>query len=90
MNALYALIAAIVLYLIVYVGIRMAGLDYAFGVIIPYVAIAIFLLGFIYRSNHTLRRYSDLSAWLHLPHSKMGEVGGSFPDYHYLRPTEIS
>jgi len=49
MNALYALFAAIVLYLVVYVGIRQVELDYYFGVVIPYVAIAVFLLGFIYR-----------------------------------------
>ena len=49
MNALYALFAAIVLYLVVYVGIRQVELDYYFGVVIPYAAIAVFLLGFIYR-----------------------------------------
>lgn len=49
MNALVALIVVAVLYLIVYLGVDKAGLQFAFGVILPYVAIFVFLIGFIFR-----------------------------------------
>jgi nitrate reductase gamma subunit len=49
MNALYALVLIAVLLLIVYVGIAAAGLELVFGVVVPYAAIAVFLLGFTYR-----------------------------------------
>ncbi|MFW6053063.1 MAG: sulfate reduction electron transfer complex DsrMKJOP subunit DsrM [Desulfosalsimonas sp.] len=48
MNAayLYSLIAVVVLGLIAYAGVEAAGLDVLFGVIIPYLAFIIFLVGF--------------------------------------------
>jgi nitrate reductase gamma subunit len=49
MNAIVALITVAVLYLVVYLGAGKAGLHQLFGVIIPYAAIFLFLLGFIYR-----------------------------------------
>ena len=49
MNALYALVAVAILFLIVYLGIAAANLEFVFGVVVPYAAIALFLLGFIYR-----------------------------------------
>ena len=49
MNALYALAAVAILFLIVAVGVGGAGLEFAFGVVIPYATIALFLIGFIYR-----------------------------------------
>jgi len=49
MNAIVALITVAVLYLVVYLGAGKAGLHQLFGVIIPYTAIFLFLLGFIYR-----------------------------------------
>jgi nitrate reductase gamma subunit len=49
MNVLYALVAVALLYVVVYLGVASAGLRTVFGVIVPYAAIAIFLLGFIYR-----------------------------------------
>jgi nitrate reductase gamma subunit len=49
MNALYALVAIAVLLLIVYVGIAAAGLGIVFGVVVPYAAIAVFLIGFTWR-----------------------------------------
>jgi nitrate reductase gamma subunit len=49
MNAIYALIAVVVLYLIVYLGVGKAGQEFAFGVVVPYAAIVVFLLGFVYR-----------------------------------------
>ena len=49
MKALYSLLAYAVLVVIVMLGVGVAGLDYFFGVIIPYAAIAIFIFGFIYK-----------------------------------------
>ena len=49
MNALYALVAVVVLFLIVTQGMGRAGLEFLFGVIVPYAAIALFLIGFTYR-----------------------------------------
>ncbi len=47
MRALYSLVAYGIVLLIALVGVGVAGLDYLFGVIIPYAAIAIFIIGFI-------------------------------------------
>jgi nitrate reductase gamma subunit len=49
MNALYALVAVVVLLLVAYVGTGGADLEFLFGVVVPYAAIAVFLLGFTYR-----------------------------------------
>jgi nitrate reductase gamma subunit len=49
MRALIALLAAAVLLGVVYVGAGLAGQEYLFGVIIPYIAIAVFLIGLVYR-----------------------------------------
>jgi nitrate reductase gamma subunit len=49
MNALYALVAVVVLFLVVSLGIGGANLEFLFGVIVPYAAIALFVTGFIYR-----------------------------------------
>ncbi len=52
MNALYALAAVTALLALAYLGVGGAGLQFAFGVVIPYAAISIFLLGFTYRILH--------------------------------------
>jgi nitrate reductase gamma subunit len=49
MNVLYAAIAVAVLLLIVCLGVSGGNLEYVFGVVVPYVAVALFLLGFSYR-----------------------------------------
>jgi nitrate reductase gamma subunit len=49
MNALYALGAVAVLFLIVSLGVGGAGLEFAFGVVVPYAALVLFLLGFVLR-----------------------------------------
>jgi len=49
MNALYALVAVAVLFAIVYLGVGGAGLESVFGVVVPYAALVLFLLGFVYR-----------------------------------------
>jgi nitrate reductase gamma subunit len=49
MNALYALVAVAILFLLVTLGVGGAGLEFAFGVVVPYAAVILFLLGFSYR-----------------------------------------
>jgi nitrate reductase gamma subunit len=43
------LIAVIVLFLIAYLGAHVSGLQYVFGVVVPYLALITFVLGFAYR-----------------------------------------
>ncbi|MGD9044836.1 MAG: sulfate reduction electron transfer complex DsrMKJOP subunit DsrM [Desulfobacterales bacterium] len=43
------LIAVIVLFLIAYLGAHVSGLQYVFGVVIPYLALITFVIGFAYR-----------------------------------------
>jgi len=49
MNALYSLVLVLALILVPLLGAGAAGWHTLFGIIIPYIAVAIFLLGFIYR-----------------------------------------
>ena len=49
MGSIFAFSAVVALALIAYLGVKGAGLYLLFGVIVPYVAIATFVLGFIYR-----------------------------------------
>ncbi|RLC28487.1 MAG: menaquinol oxidoreductase, partial [Deltaproteobacteria bacterium] len=46
---LFSLIAVIVLFLLAYVGVETAGLQVVFGIIIPYLAVLTFIIGFAYR-----------------------------------------
>ena len=46
---MYSLIAVVVLFLLAYVGVKLPGGEVFFGVIIPYMAIIIFVLGFVNR-----------------------------------------
>ena len=48
-NYMFSLIAVLLLFLIAYVGVAAAGLEALFGIIIPYLAVVIFIAGFIYR-----------------------------------------
>jgi nitrate reductase gamma subunit len=51
MNAKYivSLIVVIALFLLAYAGVEVAGLDFVFGILIPYAAFLTFIVGFIYR-----------------------------------------
>ncbi len=46
---MYSLIAVIVLFLLAFIGVKLPGGEVFFGIIIPYLAIVIFILGFINR-----------------------------------------
>jgi len=49
MNILFSLFAVLIIILAVIIGVKTAQLEFLFGVIIPYAAIATFLLGIVYR-----------------------------------------
>jgi nitrate reductase gamma subunit len=49
MKIVLPFIAVIVLVLLAFVGVEVANLRFLFGIVIPYAAIATFILGFIYR-----------------------------------------
>jgi len=49
MRAVLSLIAVVLLVLIAMVGVGTVGLTYLFGIIIPYLAVAVFIAGFVYR-----------------------------------------
>jgi len=49
MKILFSFFAVIALVAAAYAGVKTANLQYLFGVVIPYGAIAIFILGFVYR-----------------------------------------
>lgn len=52
---LYSLIAVVALFLVAYVGVEAAGLQWLFGIIIPYLAIITFIVGFVMRVNDWAR-----------------------------------
>jgi len=49
MNIIFSLMVVVVLILLVLIGVEVTGLEFVFGVILPYVAIAVFLFGVLYR-----------------------------------------
>lgn len=49
MNSVFALIGVLLLILLVLLGVGIANLHFLFGVLVPYVAIAFFLIGIVYR-----------------------------------------
>ena len=49
MRALIALLAVAILLGVVYAGVGLAKQEFLFGVVIPYIAIAVFLIGLVYR-----------------------------------------
>jgi nitrate reductase gamma subunit len=49
MKTVLPFFAVVVLVLVAFVGVKAANLQFLFGVVIPYAALAIFLVGFLYR-----------------------------------------
>jgi nitrate reductase gamma subunit len=49
MRILFSFFAVLALALLAYAGVKMASLQFLFGILTPYIAIAFFILGFIYR-----------------------------------------
>ena len=48
-KAVLPFVLVLLLALVPYVAVQFAGLDFLFGMIIPYIAIVVFLGGFVYR-----------------------------------------
>ncbi len=49
MNALVSLVAVVALFLVAVFGVEKAGLHSVFGMVIPYIAVALFFVGLVYR-----------------------------------------
>ena len=91
MNILLSLIAVLLLALLGYLAGVVGGLQFVFGVILPYVAIAIFLVGIVYRIykwaktpvpfriTTTCGQEKSLpwikNAYFDAPHNKLGVIG---------------
>ncbi|MFC2017271.1 sulfate reduction electron transfer complex DsrMKJOP subunit DsrM [Chloroflexota bacterium] len=50
MRALYSALGVPILVLLAFIGVQLLGLYSIFGIIVPYAAIAIFIIGFVYRT----------------------------------------
>ncbi len=50
MGAMFSLVVVAVLVIIAFIGVKVAGLAYLFGVVFPYIAFLIFTVGMIYRA----------------------------------------
>lgn len=46
---LFSLMAVVLLFLLSYVGVEVAGLRVVFGILVPYLAFGLFVIGFVYR-----------------------------------------
>ena len=91
MNVLLSLVAVVVLLLIAILGVEVAGLEFLFGVVLPYTAILLFLVGVVYRVVYWARspvpfripttcgQQKSLpwikSSWLESPHNTLGVIG---------------
>ena len=80
MNALYALLAVIILILIAFIGVWAVGLYSLFGIIIPYAAATIFIAGLIYR----LLRWASSPVPFHIP-----QVGGQQKSLPWIKADNI-
>lgn len=49
MNVAISLVLVLAIVCLAYIGVELLSLSYIFGVILPYIAVAIFIVGFIYR-----------------------------------------
>lgn len=48
-NYIFSFIVVVVLFLLAYFGVEAVGLEVVFGIIIPYLAFILFLVGFLYK-----------------------------------------
>jgi len=80
MNAIYALLAVIALVLIAFGGVEWMGWQSVFGVIIPYAAIIIFIVGFVYR----IVKWAKAPVPFHIP-----TVAGQQQSLHWIKDSRI-
>ncbi len=80
MGILYALIALILLIFVPYAGVREFGLTWFFGVIVPYVALAIFFFGVVQR----------LIKWARTPNPfRIPTTGGQQKSLNWIRQSKL-
>ncbi|MEW6670887.1 MAG: sulfate reduction electron transfer complex DsrMKJOP subunit DsrM [Thermodesulfobacteriota bacterium] len=76
-NYMVSLIAVIVLFLLAYLGVEAAGLQFLFGIIIPYLAVITFIGGVIYR----------VVDWARSPVPfRITTTGGQQPSLTWIKP----
>src|SRR5208283_3141822 len=102
MKILFPFFAVIALVLLAYTGVKIANLQLLFGVVTPYIAIALFILGFIYRvvtwgrspvpfRIPTTRGQQKSLPWIKQdklgnPSSTIGVIGRMFLEVFFFRP----
>jgi nitrate reductase gamma subunit len=79
-NYIYSLIAVVVLFLLAYVGVEAMGLDMVFGVILPYAAVATFVVGFALR----VKSWTDSAVPFRIP-----TTGGQQKTLPWIKPATI-
>ncbi len=98
---MFSLIAVIVLFLLAYIGVEAAGLQILFGIVIPYVALLVFVIGFVnrvigwarspvpFRIPSTCGQQKSLpwikSEELDNPHSTLGVIARMFLEIVFFR-----
>ncbi len=91
MKALYPFLAVVALALIAYIGVGVAGMNVLFGVVLPYMALALFIGGFVFRVARwasspvpfrittTCGQQKSLpwikSSYFESPHNNLGVIG---------------
>ncbi len=101
MNIFYSLVVVVALILLAFLGTQIAGLQFIFGVVIPYIAIALFLFGVVFRVIKWAKSPVPFripttcgqqksfpwikSANLDNPHSKMGVIGRMILEICFFR-----
>ncbi len=79
-NYIFSLIVVLALFLLAYVGVEAAGLQWLFGVVIPYAAVLIFIGGFI----------SRILSWARSPVPfRIPTVGGQGRSLPWIKPNPI-
>lgn len=77
---LFSLLAVLVLFVLAYAGVAVAGLEFVFGFIIPYLALAVFIAGVVYR----------VSGWAASPVPfRITTTCGQQPSLPWIKPAVI-
>lgn len=77
---IFSLTAVLVLVALAYVGVTSGNMQYAFGVVIPYAAVGIFLAGFVYR----------ILTWASAPVPfRIPTTGGQQKSLPWIKPNKI-
>ena len=77
---MFSFIAVFVLFLVAYLGVEAAGLGVLFGVVLPYVAVLVFIAGFVSRVMSWARSATNAGRITTPSHAKtMAKDAKTFP-----------